>query len=188
MCRYAIRRSETTGTCPTPAGCTPVRTRSNSPSTPPKPPSLAFISSCSTTQVSGIPASARNLLDTLCQESGLRGRAGEKFHESCCAVAVGGRSRRRSRIACIVLGISRQRPDELRALVAIELDLRDGAEADFLALAMDDVLHHGGAERRSRLLGLDVDPDAWPLEQRLEIGADGRPVADDRFDEELSGV
>src|SRR5713101_6065394 len=188
MCRYAIRRSETTRTCPTRAGCTPVRTRSNSPSTPPKPPSLAFISSCSTTQVSGIPASARNLLDTLCQESGLRGRAGEKFHESCCAVAVGGRSRRRSRIACIILGIPRQRPGELRALVAIELDLRDGAETDLLALAVDDVLHHGGAVRVARLLPLDLNADAEPLEQLFEIEAGRCLVVDDRFDVEQSAL
>src|SRR5258708_34682628 len=89
-------------------------------------------------------ASSRNLLDALWQESGLGGRARQKFHECGSAFAVGGRGRRRRRIARIILGISRQRPDELRALVAKEPDLRDGAEADFFALAMDNVLHHGG--------------------------------------------
>src|SRR5882762_4873495 len=103
-----------------------------------------------------MPTSSTNLLDALCQESGPRGRAGKKSHECRGAVAVGGRNRRRRRITCIILGISRQRPDKLRALVAIELDLRDGAETDFLALAVDDMLHHGGAIRIARLLPLDL--------------------------------
>src|SRR5215468_6450677 len=146
-----------TRTCPTPAECTLVRTRSNSPSTPPKPPSLAFISSCwSPTTRFRIPASSGNLLDALCQESGLCGRRSEEFHECHGAVAVGGRGRRRRCVTGIILGVSRQRADELRALVAIEPDLRDGAETDFLALAVDDVLHHGGAVGIARLLRLDL--------------------------------
>src|SRR5258708_38286044 len=88
-----------------------------------------------------------------------------EFYECGGAVAVGGRGRRRRRIARIILGISRQRPDELRALVAKEPDLRDGAEADFFALAMDNALHHGGAIRIARLLPLDLSADAAPLEQ-----------------------
>src|SRR5258708_4902833 len=125
--------------------------------------------------------SSGNLLDALCQEGGPRGRAGEKFHECRGAVAVGGRRRRRRRIACIGLGISRQRPDELRALVAIEPDLRDGAEADFLALAVDDMLHHGRAIRIARFLPLDLRADAEPVEQLFEIEAGRCLVVDDRF-------
>src|SRR5215470_18117891 len=112
-----------------------------------------------------------NLLDALRLESRPRGRAGEKFHECGCTVAIGGRSRRRRRIAGIILGISRQRSDELRALLAIELDLGDGAEADLLALAVDDVLHHSGAVRVARLLPLDLSADTEPVEQLFEIQA-----------------
>src|SRR6266566_5806741 len=67
-----------------------------------------------------MPASSGNLLDALCQESGSRGRTGEKFHECCCAVAVGGRGRGRRCVACVILRLGRQRADELRALVTIE--------------------------------------------------------------------
>src|SRR5258708_39385915 len=78
--------------------------------------------------------------------------------------------------------------DELRALVAKEPDLRDGAEADFLALAMDDMLHHGGAVRIARLLPLDLSADAEPLEQLFEIEAGRGLVVDDRFGVEQSAL
>src|SRR5262249_13445760 len=75
----------------------------------------------------------------------------------------------------------RQRSDELRALIAIKPDLRHGAEADLLALAVDDVLHHGGAVRIARLLGLDLGANAELVEQSLKIETGRRLVVDDRF-------
>src|SRR5580704_277362 len=115
------------------------------------------------------PRSGSELLDPLGREHGLRGRRGEECHERYRAAAIGRRLRRRGGIARVVLRVGRQRPDQLKPLVAVKRDLGKGAEPDLLALALDDVLEYGGAVGIARFLGLGVGAGAKLLEQLFEI-------------------
>ncbi len=84
-------------------------------------------------------------------------------------------------VGSVVLDFRRQWPDEFYAFVSALDDYCGRAEADCVALALADMIAHGGKIGATCDLGLDLRGNAKALEQAVDIESRGRLVENDRF-------
>src|SRR6516164_7397456 len=111
-------------------------------------------------------------------------RAVRKWPNSCASTEANSSRRNRNQrggVARVVLSLGWQRADEPNPLVAVQHDVGDPAEPEFLTLAFDEPTHHGIAVEETHELALNLVEDPDLLQHILDIGPARCRVVHDRF-------